>query len=214
MDQKVWWVHVGAEWGDREGVWEGWVGAGGVELVPDILSVVPSPVETHTFSQTCTQTRKKDALCPGFVLREYIRNTDWSSSFIPSFTLWESDQSDKRRRHYSTRTKVDARGPGCACIYLSVRVLMVFVIAGVVVLLDEAEVLLSLPLKDAVSSFCVSWEVTLRDGEKTKKKNKTSDATRTEIIFIYSLMCFASYKHHAMVLYLPSSQSLLTRSLT
>lgn len=68
-------------------------------------------------------------------------------------------------------------------MYLSVRVLMVFVIAGVVVLLDEAEVLLSLPLKDAVSSFCVSWEVTLRDGEKTKKKkNKISDATRTEMI--------------------------------
>lgn len=58
---------------------------------------------------------------------------------------------------------------------------MVFVIAGVVVLLDEAEVLLSLPLKDAVSSFCVSWEVTLRGGEKTKI-NKISDATRAEII--------------------------------
>lgn len=35
---------------------------------------------------------------------------------------------------------------GHVCIYLSVCVLMMFVVAGVVVLLDEAEVFLSLPL--------------------------------------------------------------------
>lgn len=34
----------------------------------------------------------------------------------------------------------------CMCIYLSVCVLMVFIIAGVVVLLNEAEIFLSLPL--------------------------------------------------------------------
>lgn len=45
----------------------------------------------------------------------------------------------------------------CACIYLSVCVLMVFVIAGVIVLLDEAKIFLSLPLQDAVSPFRISW---------------------------------------------------------
>lgn len=36
--------------------------------------------------------------------------------------------------------------PECICTYLSICVLMVFVIAGVIVLLDEAKVFLSLPL--------------------------------------------------------------------
>ena len=48
-------------------------------------------------------------------------------------------------------------------IYLSVCVLVVFVIAGVVVLLDEAEIFLPLPLQDAVSPLCVGWQVTLKE---------------------------------------------------
>lgn len=52
-----------------------------------------------------------------------------------------------------------------AHMYLSVRVLMVLVIAGVVILLDEAKIFLPLPLQDALSPLCVSWEVTLPGGD-------------------------------------------------
>lgn len=52
-------------------------------------------------------------------------------------------------------------------VYLSVRVLMVLVVAGVVILLDEAKVFLPLPLQDALSPLCISWEVTLR-GDNTR----------------------------------------------
>lgn len=52
-----------------------------------------------------------------------------------------------------------------AHVYLSVRVLMVLVVAGVVILLDEAKIFLPLPLQDALSPLCISWEVTLRGGD-------------------------------------------------
>ena len=52
----------------------------------------------------------------------------------------------------------------CVCVYLSVRVLVVFVVAGVVVLLYEAKILLSLPLQGAAPPLCVSREVALRGG--------------------------------------------------
>lgn len=55
-------------------------------------------------------------------------------------------------------------------IYLSVCVLMVFVVARVVVLLDEAEVFLSLPLQDAVSPLCIGREVTLKKEKKITEK--------------------------------------------
>lgn len=51
-----------------------------------------------------------------------------------------------------------------AYIYLSVGVLMVLVVAGVVILLDEAKIFLPLPLQDTLSSLCISWEVTLQGG--------------------------------------------------
>lgn len=50
------------------------------------------------------------------------------------------------------------------CVYLSVRVLVVLVVAGVVILLDEAKVLLPLPLQDALSPLSVSWEIALWGG--------------------------------------------------
>lgn len=62
--------------------------------------------------------------------------------------------------------------PDCIRMYLSVCVLMVFVIAGVIVLLDKAKVFLSLSLQDAVSPLCISWEVTLREGERIGDKKK------------------------------------------
>lgn len=52
-----------------------------------------------------------------------------------------------------------------AHMYLSVRVLMVLVVAGVVILLDEAKIFLPLPLQDTLPSLCVSWEVTLPGGD-------------------------------------------------
>lgn len=50
-EQTVQWVHVGEEGRDREGGEKK-----NMELVPVILSAVPNPVETHTFSHTHTQT--------------------------------------------------------------------------------------------------------------------------------------------------------------
>lgn len=48
---------------------------------------------------------------------------------------------------------------------------MVLVVAGVVVLLDEAEVLLPLPLQDAVPPLCVGGEITLnKKGQNRKRK--------------------------------------------
>lgn len=61
--------------------------------------------------------------------------------------------------------------PEFMLIYLSVRVLMVFVVAGVVVLLDEAEVFLSLPLQDTVSPLCIGGEVTLKKGRENTLEN-------------------------------------------
>ena len=49
--------------------------------------------------------------------------------------------------------------------YLSVGVLVVLVVARVVVLLDEAEVLLPLPLQRALPALCVGGEVALWGGE-------------------------------------------------
>lgn len=46
--------------------------------------------------------------------------------------------------------------------YLSVGVLVVLVVAGVVILLDEAEVFLPLPLERALSPLRVRREVALR----------------------------------------------------
>lgn len=53
--------------------------------------------------------------------------------------------------------------------YLSVRVLMVLVIAGVVVLLDEAKILLPLPLQDVLSPLSVGWQVTLRKSHNVRE---------------------------------------------
>lgn len=52
----------------------------------------------------------------------------------------------------------------CVSSYLSVGVLMVFVIAGVVVLLNEAKVLLPFPLQRALPPLGVGWEVALWGG--------------------------------------------------
>lgn len=60
--------------------------------------------------------------------------------------------------------KQSKREPQRARLYLSVRVLMVLVVAGVVILLDEAKVFLPLPPQDALSPLRISWEVTLRGG--------------------------------------------------
>lgn len=49
---------------------------------------------------------------------------------------------------------------------------MVLVVPGVVVLLDEAKVLLPLPLEDAVSPLGVSWEVTLGGGGGGDKRSR------------------------------------------
>lgn len=55
--------------------------------------------------------------------------------------------------------------------YLSVSVLVVLIIAGVIVLLDEAKVLLPLPLQHAVSPLRVGGEITLKKTKgRTKKK--------------------------------------------
>lgn len=60
--------------------------------------------------------------------------------------------------------KQSKREPRRARLYLSVRVLMVLVVAGVVILLDEAKVFLPLPLQDALSPLRIRREVTLRGG--------------------------------------------------
>lgn len=57
--------------------------------------------------------------------------------------------------------------------YLSVRVLVVFVVAGVVVLLDEAEIFLSFPLQDAFPPLRVGGKVTLL-GEVEREDGDTS----------------------------------------
>lgn len=47
------------------------------------------------------------------------------------------------------------------CSYLSVCVLMVFIITRVVVLLNKAKIFLPLPLQRAFSPLCIGWQVPL-----------------------------------------------------
>lgn len=69
------------------------------------------------------------------------------------------------RTHLFQHTHVLGRA-GCVGPYLSVGVLMVLVIAGVVVLLDEAKVLLTLPLQCALPPLGVGGEVALWERER------------------------------------------------
>lgn len=75
--------------------------------------------------------------------------------------------------------------PDCIRMYLSVRVLMVFVIAGVIVLLDKAKVFLSLSLQDTVSPLCISWEVTLTEGERIGDKKKVRTQERNIVFMLF-----------------------------
>lgn len=60
--------------------------------------------------------------------------------------------------------------------YLSVGVLVVLIIAGVIVLLDETKVLLPLPLQHTVSPLCIGREITLK--KKTKDRAKKKNASQ------------------------------------
>lgn len=84
---------------------------------------------------------------------------------------------EKRLRKQSKREPQPAR------LYLSVRVLMVLIVAGVVILLDEAKVFLPLPLQDALSPLGISWEVTLRGGNTPCdwKNTRTRDSSPCSI---------------------------------
>lgn len=60
----------------------------------------------------------------------------------------------------------------CECVFsstdLSVCVLMVFVVTGVIVLFNEAKVLLSFPLQNTFPPLCIGWQVTLKRRTKNR----------------------------------------------
>lgn len=72
-------------------------------------------------------------------------------------TAWTS--SSKREEREIPRQKVREWAEGS---YLSVGVLMVLLVPGIVILLDEAEILLPLALQSQLSPLHVCGEITLR----------------------------------------------------
>lgn len=91
--------------------------------------------------------------------------------------------------------KQSKRAPRRARLYLSVRVLMVLVVAGVVILLDEAKVFLPLPLQDALSPLRISREVTLRGGNTRCdwKNTRTRDSSSCSIQISLHFPCSMFY---------------------
>lgn len=78
-----------------------------------------------------------------------------------SMWIWREDVLSRSKE---LRWGCDAGAKQSRWLYLSVRVLVVFIGPGVVVLLNEAKVLLTLPLEHQLSTLLVRRQVALRDG--------------------------------------------------
>lgn len=117
-----------------------------------------NPVETQIQTEICTHKKAGVLdLCWGNAL---VTPTEVHLLFRPSPPGNECVVGGEKK----AAKKQSKREPQRARLYLSVRVLMVLIVAGVVILLDEAKVFLPLPLQDALSPLRISWEVTLRGG--------------------------------------------------
>lgn len=85
------------------------------------------------------------------------------------YELAQSARSTLAEITWQVRSRTSAHYVGC---YLTVGVSVVLVCSGVVILLDEAKILLSLPLEDQLPTFHVSWQVALKKKRQGKRETE------------------------------------------